>query len=122
VNLAPDRNRPTIATLITGVVVALLNWGLTFVPEGVPEEVTSSGYALAIAVVSLFLGKAAQGQLGFLKKKAPWTHDMHQAALVEALSMDPTNIDEFREHLLRNMGVDEFKQALLDMGVPEEDL
>lgn len=83
----PTTNRPTVATLLTAFAVSLLNAVLDFIPPGVPAEVVAAGYTLAIAVIAIGIGKAAQGQLlkGWLSETAPWSHDAHQRAVAEAV-------------------------------------
>ena len=87
----PTRNRPTVATLLTAFAISLLNALLDFIPPSVPAEVVAAGYTLAIAVIAIGIGKAAQGQLfgGWLGETAPWSHEAHERAVAEA-RQDPT--------------------------------
>jgi hypothetical protein len=82
----PTQNRPTVATLLVAFLVSLLNAGLTLIPASVPPELVASGYTLAVAVIAIAVGKAAQGQFlgGWLGETAPWSHDAHVAAVEQA--------------------------------------
>ena len=82
----PSTNRPTVATLLTAFAVSVLNALLNLIPASVPPELVASGYTLAVAVIAIAVGKAAQGQLlkGWLGETAPWSHDAHMAAVEQA--------------------------------------
>lgn len=82
----PTTNRPTLATLLTAFVVAVLSALADLIPPSVPTEVVASGYTLAVAVVAVAVGKAAQGQLlkGWLGANAPWSGPAHDAAVEQA--------------------------------------
>lgn len=97
------RNRPTLGTSLTALLVSLLNWGISSVPETVPTEVTTSLFVFGAVLVAIFVGRAVQ----YLGKNAPWAVDTHKAAVAYALSLDP----EERSDELRLLGVESAEEA-----------
>lgn len=112
----PHRNRPTLATLLTAFVTALLSWALTAVPESWPNEVTASGYALALAVVAVVIGRAAQ----VVGRHAPWAADTHTAAVAYALSLDPAEHPIYSadaDEQMHAVGIDDMADARTRLGL-----
>ena len=82
----PTNNRPTVATLLTAFLVSILSAASTLIPPTVPPEVVATGMTLAIAVIAIGVGKAAQGQWlsGWLGETAPWSYEAHLQAVEQA--------------------------------------
>ena len=82
----PSNNRPTVATLLTAFLVSILTALSGLIPPTVPPEVVATGMTLAIAVVAIGVGKAAQGEFlsGWLGETAPWSYEAHMEAVEEA--------------------------------------
>lgn len=118
----PSRERPTIGTLATAFTTAMLTWLAGLVPDTVPPEVATTGYALAVALVAVAIGKAAQGQIlsRWLGAKAPWSSDTHQAAVAYALSLDPDVHGDERDLVLSKLGVDGEAEALRLIGLDSD--
>jgi hypothetical protein len=113
-----NRNRPTIAALIVAFGTELIRWGFTFIPPDVPPGVTGTGYALAIALFGVAVGKAAQGELGrrWLEARAPWADDTHRLATAYALLHDPDSHPEEVQALLDRLGLDSPDEVYQQVG------
>ena len=88
----PSTNRPTVATLLVAFIVSLLNALLDVIPPTVAPEVVAAGYTLALAVIAIGIGKAAQGELfgGWLSETAPWSAESHERAVEQARKANTT--------------------------------
>ena len=58
--VSPSMNPPTVATLLTAFVTALVDWGWSVIPDTVPTTVRETGYALVLAALAIGIGKFAQ--------------------------------------------------------------
>lgn len=118
-----ERNRPTIATLVIAFLVTVINWLVDYLPDVIPTEVVTSGYALVVALLALAVGKIAQGELlgEWLGQTSPWAHQTHAAATAYALSLDPDVHGEERDLLLAKLGVEDERHALELIGVDPDD-
>lgn len=95
------RNRPTLGTSFTALLVSLLNWGVSSL--SVPTEVSTSLLSFGTVVLAIAVGKAVQ----YLGKNAPWAVDTHKAAVAYAVSLDP----EAHADDLRFLGVESPEEA-----------
>lgn len=78
-----QRNRPTLAGAVTGLVAALGAWGISAVATHVPPDVTAALHA-AVFVGAGVLGSAA----GKWAQQHTWAEDSHIEALEEAHQPD----------------------------------
>lgn len=74
-----QRNRPTLAGIATGLIVALGEWGIDAIPASVPGDVTAQ-LELAVVVVAGIIGAGA----GKWAQQHTWAEDSHIEALEEA--------------------------------------
>ena len=119
-----NSNRPTIGALVVAFTTALMGWALELVPDTVPTEVSATGYVLAVTVVAVAVGKAAQGEVlrSWLEAEAPWAHDNHAAAVAYALTLDRSEHAEDLDRLLPLAGVSSVDEAARLIGCDPEDL
>ena len=108
-----SRNRPTLGTLLTAFLVSLVTWAWTLLPDTIPVEVATSGYALAVAVVAYLVGQAVQ----HLGDRAPWADDTHRAAVAYALSLDPAHHADELDGILNRLGLDSVDEAAIRIGL-----
>lgn len=112
----PNRNRPTLGTLLATFLGALLTWGLTFVPDTVPGEVVATGTALALFAIGAVVGWIVQN----VGEHAPWAVDMHTSAVAYALELDPDAYRDDMDARLRKLGINPDDVPRL-LGVDQDD-
>lgn len=105
------RNRPTIGTSLTALLVSLLHWGVSSLPETVPAEVTTSLLGFGAVLVAIAVGLVTQ----YVGKHAPWAAETHKAAVAYAVSLDP----EAHADDLQYLGVGSLEEARRIIGAEE---
>lgn len=78
------RNRPAIAAAVTGVVASFGTWGVSALPDVLPDPVTASLYPLVVALAGL-----AGGIAGKIAQRHTWSEETHLATLAEAYAVEP---------------------------------
>jgi hypothetical protein len=121
VNQLTTRERPTLGALAVAFVVALLTWLRDLLPAGIPDEVVTSGYALACFAVAVLVGQAVS-KLG---ERAPWAADTHKAVTAYALLRNPDDHPaevDAANGLLQQLGLASLDEARQLIGLdPETD-
>jgi hypothetical protein len=114
------RERPTLGALLTAFLTALVTWGLSAVPDTVPDQVVDAGYALVLFGIAVVVGQLVQ-RLG---ARAPWAVDSHATAVAYALTLNPDDHPLDREQLdahLAALGIDDVAEVRRRIGLdPQE--